>query len=71
MHRTKIAEIFYVRFMDDILILAPTRWQLRGAVKTVNRILGTLIWRSIRTRRSSERSSAASTFLAIASVRQG
>jgi RNA-directed DNA polymerase len=22
--------IFYVRFMDDILILAPTRWQLRG-----------------------------------------
>jgi RNA-directed DNA polymerase len=23
--------LFYVRFMDDILILAPTRWQLRGA----------------------------------------
>jgi RNA-directed DNA polymerase len=22
--------------MDDILILAPTRWQLRGAVKMVN-----------------------------------
>jgi len=29
--------LLYVRFMDDILILAPTRWQLRGAVKVVNR----------------------------------
>jgi hypothetical protein len=28
--------LFYVRFMDDILILAPTRWRLRGAVKVVN-----------------------------------
>jgi hypothetical protein len=28
--------------MDDILILAPTRWQLRGAVKVVNQTLGTL-----------------------------
>jgi hypothetical protein len=34
--------LFYVRFMDDILILAPTRWQLRGAVKVVNQILGAL-----------------------------
>ena len=34
--------LFYVRFMDDILILAPTRWQLRGAVKVVNQTLGTL-----------------------------
>jgi hypothetical protein len=34
--------LFYVRFMDDILILAPTRWQLRGAVKVVNRMLGAL-----------------------------
>jgi hypothetical protein len=34
--------LFYIRFMDDILILAPTRWQLRGAVKVVNQILGTL-----------------------------
>jgi hypothetical protein len=34
--------LFYVRFMDDILILAPTRWQLRRAVKVVNQILGTL-----------------------------
>jgi hypothetical protein len=34
--------LFYVRFMDDILILASTRWQLRGAVKAVNQVLG--VW---------------------------
>ena len=28
--------------MDDILILAPTRWQLRGAVKVVNQRLAAL-----------------------------
>ena len=27
--------LFYIRFMDDILILAPTRWQLRGAVRGI------------------------------------
>jgi hypothetical protein len=34
--------LFYVRFMDDILILAPARWQLRGALKVVNQTLGML-----------------------------
>jgi hypothetical protein len=34
--------LFYIRFMDDILILAPTRCQLRGAVKVVNPLLGAL-----------------------------
>jgi RNA-directed DNA polymerase len=34
--------LFYIRFMDDILILAPTRWQLRGAVRVVNQTLGAL-----------------------------
>lgn len=34
--------LFYVRFMDDILILARSRWQLRGAVKVVNQMLGML-----------------------------
>jgi len=34
--------VFYVRFMDDILILAPTHWQLRRAVKVVNQTLGAL-----------------------------
>jgi RNA-directed DNA polymerase len=28
--------LFYVRFMDDILVLAPTRWKLRKAVALVN-----------------------------------
>ena len=31
--------LFYVRFMDDILVLAPTRWRLR---KAVNEVLGSL-----------------------------
>jgi len=34
--------LFYVRFMDDILVLSPTRWGLRKAVKVVNRVLGSL-----------------------------
>jgi RNA-directed DNA polymerase len=36
------ATLFYIRFMDDILVLAPTRWRLRGAVKTINRMLDAL-----------------------------
>jgi Reverse transcriptase (RNA-dependent DNA polymerase) len=34
--------MFYIRFMDDILILAPSRWQLRRAVRLVNQTLGML-----------------------------
>ncbi len=34
--------LFYVRFMDDILVLSPTRWMLRRAVKAVNAVLGSL-----------------------------
>jgi RNA-directed DNA polymerase len=34
--------VFYVRFMDDILVLAPTRWSLRRAVATVNQVLDAL-----------------------------
>jgi hypothetical protein len=52
--------LFYIRFMDDILVLAPTRWKLRRAVTVVNEILGA--WRSIPTRPSSAGSSAASIF---------
>lgn len=39
--RTPI-RLFYVRFMDDILVMAPTRWKLRRAVAAVNQILGAL-----------------------------
>ncbi len=34
--------LFYVRFMDDVLVLSPTRWKLRRAVRAVNRVLGSL-----------------------------
>ena len=35
-------DLFYARFMDDWVILAPTRWKLRRAVKRVNEILNEL-----------------------------
>jgi RNA-directed DNA polymerase len=28
--------LFFVRYMDDILVLAPTRWKLRRAVRVLN-----------------------------------
>ena len=34
--------LFYVRFMDDIIVLAPTRWKLRRVVKTLHRELHAL-----------------------------
>lgn len=34
--------LFFVRFMDDILVLAPTRWKLRKAVKVLNQVLACL-----------------------------
>ncbi len=40
--RMERSGLFYVRFMDDILVLAPTRWKLRKAVKRVNEMLGCL-----------------------------
>ncbi len=40
--RMERSGMFYVRFMDDILVLAPTRWTLRRAVKAVNEVLGGL-----------------------------
>ena len=33
---------FHVRFLDDMLVLAPTRWKLRAAVRLVNRVLTSL-----------------------------
>ena len=34
--------LFHVRFMDDIVVLAPTRWKLRAAVKALNQAMGAL-----------------------------
>ncbi len=40
--RMSATGLFYIRFMDDILVLAPTRWKLRRAVRAVNQALGAL-----------------------------
>jgi hypothetical protein len=34
--------VFYVRFMDDWVVMAPTRWKLRSAVKCVNETMAEL-----------------------------
>ena len=34
--------LLYVRYMDDILVLTPTRWTLRRAVRALNQGLGAL-----------------------------
>ena len=41
-NRMAASGLFYVRFMDDILILSPTRSKLRSAVRTVNAVLAGL-----------------------------
>ena len=28
--------VYYRRYMDDIIVLSPSRWKLRKAIKTVN-----------------------------------
>ena len=33
---------FYVRYMDDWVILAPTRWKLRKAIKATNQVMSEL-----------------------------
>ena len=33
---------FYVRYMDDWVILAPTRWKLRKAIKPTNQVMSEL-----------------------------
>lgn len=35
-------DLFYVRYLDDVLVLAPTRRRLRQAVRVLNRELATL-----------------------------
>lgn len=34
---------FYVRYMDDWVVLAPTRWKLRKAIKVVNQVMANLL----------------------------
>jgi hypothetical protein len=40
--RLEHSGLFFVRYMDDIAVLAPTRWKLRRAVKIVNQTLSAL-----------------------------
>ncbi len=35
--------LFYVLFMDDILVLSPTRWKIRKVDKVVNGMQGSLV----------------------------
>lgn len=35
-------KVYYIRYMDDIIILAKTRWHLRGAIKTLNKVFNAL-----------------------------
>ncbi len=41
-HRLEATGLSYARFMDDWVILAPTRWSLRRGVRMVNETLGEL-----------------------------
>ena len=34
--------LFYARFMDDWVVLAPTHWKLRAAIRLVNQVLAAL-----------------------------
>ena len=35
-------EVKYIRYMDDILILAPTRWKLKKAIRVLNQTFNEL-----------------------------
>jgi hypothetical protein len=37
--RMALLGLFYARFMDDWVILAPARWKLRHAIKAVNEMM--------------------------------
>jgi RNA-directed DNA polymerase len=36
------AGLFYVRFMDDWIVLSPNRWKLKNAIQIVNQTLNEL-----------------------------
>jgi RNA-directed DNA polymerase len=42
-HAMQGTGLFYVRYMDDWIVIAPTRWKLRKVVKQVNEILEGLL----------------------------
>jgi len=40
--RLEKVNVKYVRYMDDVLILVPTRWKLRWAIRVLNQTFGEL-----------------------------
>ena len=40
--RMKKTGLFYVRFMDDWIVLSPNRWKLKKAIQIVNQTLNEL-----------------------------
>jgi len=40
--RLEKTRLFFVRYMDDVLVLAPTRWKLRRAVRVMNETFAAL-----------------------------
>jgi RNA-directed DNA polymerase len=40
--RMEKAGLFYVRFMDDWIVLSPNRWKLKKAIQVVNQTLNEL-----------------------------
>jgi|SRR5450755_2114315 len=59
-------EPYYVRYMDDVLVLTKTRWQLRRAVRTLNQTFAELKFHSTLRRPSSAASSENLIFSGIA-----
>ena len=41
-NRLEALDVKYFRYMDDILILAPTRWKLRKAIRVMNQTFNEL-----------------------------
>ena len=37
-----LGQIYYVRYMDDMVILAKTRWHLRGAIRILTETIQSL-----------------------------
>ena len=69
--RMEKSGLFHVRFMDDTLVLPPSRWKLRRALKVVNEMLTRLGPDKHRTRHLSAGSRKTSTSLATSSAEPG
>ena len=61
--RLRHAGVYYLRYMDDILILTRTRWQLRRAIATLRQRLGKLDLELHRDKRFIGRTTAGFDFL--------